>query len=218
MRLRLTMMTASALCLSALFAALADVVVEAPAVAGFDNIANTFFAPYRAEPVVTVFVWITALGSYLTLTSTVVIATGLLWTDMRAQLIGPLWLTFFGAETTTWATKYLIDRHRPHFIAAVTASSPSFPSGHATASMATYGFLGYVIARALPRRRARYSVAFLISALILIIGFSRIFLSLHYPSDVIGGFLLGGTWLIIGWAVAERRMEYSHKSANIYSA
>jgi undecaprenyl-diphosphatase len=206
----------SSLCLLTLFAGLAAAVVEAPAVAGLDNTANAFFAPYRTELVVAVFVWITIVGSDPTLTSTVVIATGLLWTDMRARFIGPLWLTFLGAETTTWAAKYLIDRHRPHFIAAVTASSPSFPSGHATASIATYGFLGYVIARALPKRQARYWVAFLISVLILTIGFSRIFLSLHYPTDVVGGFLLGGTWLIIGWTVAEQRMGYSHKSTDIY--
>ena len=175
MHLRLTMTIASALCLLALFAGLAAAVVEAPAVAGLDNTVNAFFAPYRAEPVVAVFVWITTLGSDPTLTSIVVIATGLLRTDMRARLIGPLWLTFLGAETTTWAAKYLIDRHRPHFIAAVTAFSPSFPSGHATASIATYGFLGYVIARALPRRPARYWVAFLISALILTIGLAGFF-------------------------------------------
>jgi membrane-associated phospholipid phosphatase len=104
---------------------------------------------------------------------------------------------------TTSVGKLLIGRHRPEITIDVTVVSSSFPSGHATAAMAVYGFIAYAIARVLPGVPERFEVAYWTAVLILLIGFSRIFLGVHYLTDVIGGFLVGGFWLLIGFTIAE---------------
>ena len=70
--------------------------------------------------------------------------------------------------------------------------------------MAVYGFLAYAIARVLPLPRDRFEVAFWTFVLILFVGFSWIFLSVHYTTDVASGFLVGGFGLLVGWTLAER--------------
>jgi undecaprenyl-diphosphatase len=69
--------------------------------------------------------------------------------------------------------------------------------------MAVYGFIAYTIARQLPGIEERFEVAYWTSVLILLIGFSRIFLGVHYMTDVVGGFLVGGFWLLVGFTIAE---------------
>jgi len=97
----------------------------------------------------------------------------------------------------------LVGRHRPAIELDVTVVTSSFPSGHATAAVAVYGFLAYAIARVLPNARERFEVAYWTAVLILFVGFSRIFLGVHYLTDVIGGFLVGGFWLLVGFTMSE---------------
>ena len=154
-----------------------------------------------------IFKWITALGTGPSLTAVSVVATAFLWSDRRASYILPLWVTFLGAQVTTWSGKYLIDRHRPAFIPGVTEGSPSFPSGHATASMALFGFVAYALARDLEAGRPRFEVAFWAGALIMLIGVSRVFLSVHFTTDVLAGFMVGAFWLLVGLALREWRRQ-----------
>jgi undecaprenyl-diphosphatase len=186
-----------------LLGGLIEDVLEAEDVQVFDHAINAFFGPWRAQPLLTIFVWITALGAGPTLTAVSIVATGFLWSFLRPLFIVPLWISFLGAQATTWLGKYVIARQRPEFIEAASAMSPSFPSGHATASMALYGFLAYVLARDLANLRARFELAFWAGMLIVAIGFSRIFLSVHYTSDVLAGFLVGAFWLLVGFALSE---------------
>lgn len=72
--------------------------------------------------------------------------------------------------------------------------SPSFPSGHALTAMVVYGTLAYLVARREPtpgQRRATLAAA---GALVAVTGLSRVYLGVHYPSDVLGGFLAGAAW------------------------
>jgi membrane-associated phospholipid phosphatase len=201
--LPLTLMIVAALYLAALFSGLTEDILEAKGTINVDNLVNTAFAPWRVEPLVSAFLWITALGSSPSIISAVIIATGFLWSQHRFHIIVPLWVTCLGAVATTSAGKLLIGRHRPEIVLDVTVLTSSFPSGHATAAMAVYGFLAYVIARDLPNIRERFEVAYWTAVLILFIGFSRIFLGVHYLTDVIGGFLVGGFWLLIGFTIVE---------------
>jgi undecaprenyl-diphosphatase len=87
----------------------------------------------------------------------------------------------------------------------------SFPSGHSMESMIAYGILAYVLVTALPHRRQRL-IALLASALLILgIGFSRMYLSAHWFTDVLGGFSLGGAWLVL-WITV---MECSRRRAPI---
>lgn len=200
--LPLTLLVLSALYVAALLGGLVEEVIEGQEALRLDRAINAYFAPWRTGPLIAVFLWITALGSGPALAAVTVTATGFLWTHRRAALIVPLWVAFLGAEATTWAGKFAIARHRPEFIAAAAATSPSFPSGHATGTMAVYGFLAYVIARDLSKRRQRFEVVFWTGMLVAMIGFSRIFLSVHYATDVAAGFLVGAFWLLAGFAIA----------------
>ncbi|HEX4767355.1 MAG TPA: phosphatase PAP2 family protein [Lichenihabitans sp.] len=168
----------------------------------FDLGLNASFEPYRAPWLLAAVLWITGLGTGVSTVGMAAVASALLWSRGQGQLLRPLWTTFVGAEATTWAMKFLVGRARPVFLPGVaTASSPSFPSAHATATMALIGILGYLVAMARPDRSI--VVAIVSAAMIGLIGFSRIFLNVHYPTDVLGGFLVGIAWLIVGSGLAE---------------
>jgi len=101
---------------------------------------------------------------------------------------------------TSWGImhilKDLISRPRPAGEHLTYATGFSFPSGHAMISMAFYGFLAYLLWINLPTKGGRWGAG-LLGVLILSIGISRVYLNVHYASDVLAGFLLGGllVWL-----------------------
>ncbi len=201
--LPLTLFMLGAFYVAALLGGLTEEVVEAGAALHFDKAVNAVLEPWRVQPLLGIFLWVTALGAGPALTAVAVVATAFLWAYRRPAFIFPLWVAFLGAQATTWSGKFIIARHRPDSIAAVSEASNSFPSGHATASMALYGFLAYAIVRDLPGRRERFEVAFWFAVLVVAIALSRVFLSLHYTTDVVAGLLVGAFWLLAGFAVSE---------------
>jgi undecaprenyl-diphosphatase len=95
--------------------------------------------------------------------------------------------------------KTVIHRNRPEFGAPfLHGHSFSFPSGHAFGSIVVYGLLAYLlIVFFRPARNTRALIYAVVAPLVLAIGISRIYLGVHYPSDVIGGFAAGIAWLSI---------------------
>jgi membrane-associated phospholipid phosphatase len=151
---------------------------------------------------------ITQLGSStFTLMMAAAIAPAL--RTRRALLVG--WIAaFLGGVALERVVKAVVQRVRPPSATAfLDLDSFSFPSGHATASMVAYTMLAYVIARltrASPKRGALIFVAaaFVIAA----VGASRVYLGVHYPSDVLAGFAVGLGWVAIclsGVRLVERR-------------
>jgi undecaprenyl-diphosphatase len=201
--LPLTLMVLAAVYLAALFSGLTEDILEAEGIVRIDNMVNAAFRPWRAEPMLSAFLWITELGSSPSVISAVIIATGFLWSQRRFHVILPLWVTCLGALATTSLGKLMVARHRPQITIDVSVVTSSFPSGHATAATAVYGFIAYAIARVLRGVGARFEVAYWSAVLVLLIGFSRIYLGVHYVTDVVGGFLVGGFWLLIGFTIAE---------------
>lgn len=201
--LPLTLLACAAIYLAALFGGLIEELYEKDELAAADARIAALVAPWRAAVAVRIAAWVTNLGDSATLMAVILVATGFLWADRRPRLIAPLWLTFLGAQATTWAGKFGFDRARPEFLTDVTALSPSFPSGHATGAVAVYGFIGYALARELGGARQRFELAYWTSLLVLLIAGSRIYLSVHHASDVAAGLLVGGFWLLVGFAAAE---------------
>jgi membrane-associated phospholipid phosphatase len=104
-------------------------------------------------------------------------------------------VTAIGSSLLNNAIKLAVNRARPHLADPVAiAGGRSFPSGHAQAAIVGYGILLLVFLPVLARRIRPWAMA-VGSLLVLLIGFSRIALGVHYFSDVIGGFLIGGAWL-----------------------
>ncbi len=194
-------MIVAAAILAAAFVALLFMVRSGGAVVWFDGVVQAGLAPLRQRPVLLAFDWLTQAGTGATGAIVALVASGLLWSSGRGAMVGPLWLAFLCAEATTWPIKFITDRMRPPFLEGLTAASPSFPSAHATVSVSVFGFMALVIAAGAPERW-RLWVYVVAGAFILLIMFSRLLLSLHYLSDIIGGALVGGFWILIAWRLA----------------
>ncbi len=203
--LTLTLIVIAAFYIAALFGGLVEELTEADELIRLDEWINQQLDSIRTDSMITVFSWITDLGGSATLIAVSLVTTSLLWVHHRGQLIVPLWLTIAGSQITTYAGKYVLARQRPEFVLEVSAFTPSFPSGHATSAMAVYGFIAYIVARELMTTRQRFEIIYCAIVLIGLVGFSRMYLSLHYASDVIAGFLVGSFWLLLGFALAEQK-------------
>lgn len=102
--------------------------------------------------------------------------------------------------------KFILQRPRPTEYRIINESGYSFPSGHSMISMAFYGFLIYLIYKYVKNKKIKYISITLISALIIFIGISRIYLGVHYTSDVLAGFLFSISYLIIYVLIANNKV------------
>ena len=93
--------------------------------------------------------------------------------------------------------KYIIHRSRPDHVRLIKQEGYSFPSGHAMISIAVYGFLIYFANKKVKNKYLKYFIISLLVLLILGIGCSRIYVGVHYPSDVLAGYILSLIILII---------------------
>jgi undecaprenyl-diphosphatase len=98
------------------------------------------------------------------------------------------------------AGKLVYDRPRPDLVPhGAYVYSASFPSGHSTLAAATYLTLGMLVASLESRRRSKALAYGLAGLLLVAVGFSRVYLGVHWPSDVLAGWCLGATWALAGW-------------------
>jgi len=113
-------------------------------------------------------------------------------------------LSIATTEAGVAAVKLLVSRPRPPAGEALTqASGFSFPSGHAAAAVAVYAVLALLLARRC-RGRTRIALALAGGLIVLAVGASRVYLGVHYPTDVVAGWLTGGTLALASWLVATR--------------
>ena len=110
--------------------------------------------------------------------------------------------TLGGGAVIEILLKSLVHRTRP-IGALVDASRYSFPSGHALKAVLFFSLLIYLFLRNFKRDLSRYAFVFTCAVLILLIGFSRVYLHVHWVSDVIGGFLFGLSWLFFSLVVCD---------------
>jgi undecaprenyl-diphosphatase len=145
---------------------------------------------------VTLFKTITWLGSFpVMLVIGLAIGIFLLQRGQRRILAG--WVIgLAGGSLLNLALKAMFHRPRPQFDVPITlANGWSFPSGHAMGSLIGYGLLAYIMLRFVRRHWLRMVVLVGMPALVLLIGFSRLYLGVHYFSDVVGGYAAGAVWL-----------------------
>jgi undecaprenyl-diphosphatase len=150
---------------------------------------------------------ITALGGTAVLTLITAGVIGFLLIDQKRGAALFVLAAVVGGTLLSTLAKLAFARPRPELVAhLVDVSSYSFPSGHALSSAVTYLTLGALLARTQARNRIK---AYLLGAavvLTLLIGTSRVYLGVHYPSDVLAGWSLGAAWAMLCWQV-ERLLQ-----------
>lgn len=158
----------------------------------------------RDDSLLQLFIRITGLGSHYTIFGLVFIVAIILAYRKRWVLITGLCVSVFGSAVSAYVLKELIARPRPDvFMHAYTPTTLySFPSIHAALSVAFYVFILWLLYDTLPAAW-RHVANGAVTALILAIGFSRLYLGVHYPSDVLGGYILGGAFVLLGIKVAK---------------
>ncbi len=149
---------------------------------------------------------LTALGGVTVLTvMTLSVITYLILARQKASAAF-LGLAIVGGQVISGLAKFGFDRPRPDLVShAVEVSSSSFPSGHSMMAAVTYLTLAVMLGRAEPRASIRRFYIVLAGILALLVGVSRVYLGVHWPSDVLAGWSLGAAWAL-GVAMLADRM------------
>ena len=199
-----------------LFGSLAEDLLNNDPLVRFDEVVAITLHNLATPALTTFFVVITALGSLETIALLgllVAINFGL----RRRWLYARTWLAALaGGEVLNQLLKALFARPRPYFVdPLLPASGYSFPSGHAMESLVVYGMLAYFAVLALASWRARTAVVFGAALLVVLIGFSRMYLGVHYFSDVVAGFAAGGVWLSTCITAMESVRRGRHRTESV---
>lgn len=161
-----------------------------------DQSVLNFFVANRVEWLSFLMLVITYCGSYLIVIGLTLLSAISFYIHKHTARILPLFIAVGGSAATTYIIKHLFYRARPIIEALYLETSSSFPSGHATAAMALYGFILYTIWK-FDKHRLKKPFAVFLFVLIALIGASRLYLGVHYLSDVLVGYLIGLIWLFL---------------------
>lgn len=146
---------------------------------------------------------ITALGGVTLLTGVTLVATGVALFSGNRRLAVAGVISVVSGSLLVSALKHSYNRPRPDLVEHATlVSNPSFPSGHSTMAALVWLTLGIVIARTQPRHRVRVFVIAISVAITLLVGISRVYLGVHWPTDVLAGWTLGSAWAVLFWIIA----------------
>lgn len=140
---------------------------------------------------------ITFLGQWQLVIVLSVLAILLFWQYGKKKYILPLAVIIIGGQLSISIFKRIFERPRPEW-GIYAGRLDSFPSGHAVGVMIFYGFIMYYIWKNVADKFWRNTLLAIGAVIILAVGFSRMYLSLHYFTDVLGGYILGALWLGLG--------------------
>ena len=148
---------------------------------------------------------VTALGGTMIITMVTLVTAGYLVISGKRHMALLILVAILGAVLLSFAIKAGVERPRPElFPHGTPVYTASFPSGHATGSAATYLTLGALLARYQRDRRLKIYLMSVAVLLTLMIGLSRLYLGVHWPTDVLAGWTLGSCWALLCWTVARQ--------------
>lgn len=162
------------------------------------SILQTLYA-IRSAPLAHFFILLSTIGDTATMIGITIIVVALLflWFKEKALAIGLL-STMTVSTAITYGLKEVVARSRPDLMyQAYAETGYSFPSGHSSAAAAFFGFFAYIVWKTLPKGSARVLILFALLFYILLMGFGRLYLGVHYLSDVLAGYIVG---LAAAWA------------------
>lgn len=187
-----------------LFGGISEDVLTGDPLVAFDRSLADYLHAAASPPLTAFFLAVTALGSLETI-ALLTVCVGAVLARQRMWLLLTSWLTVVaGGVALNQVLKQLFARPRPAFEhPLLVETSYSFPSGHAMVSLVVYGMLAYLLILWLKGWRPRSAVVFGATVLVLLIGLSRLYLGVHYFSDVAAGFAAGAVWLSAAISGAE---------------
>ena len=148
---------------------------------------------------------ITALGSSIIIIFLPIVAAIFLEIQGNRRLAIVVIVSFLGGAALSLGLKEIFARPRPDLVPEITRHlNYSFPSGHSMLSAVVYLTLGTVVAEGLRRASLRIFVMIIAVLITLAVGFSRVYLAVHWPTDVLAGWTVGAIWALLVWLVARQ--------------
>jgi undecaprenyl-diphosphatase len=162
----------------------------------FDHSVIAFIQGLETPSLTLIMKVFTFIGSFPSVVVIVLLASFFLYRvfEHRTELLLFV-MVVVGTPIINQILKQFFQRVRPDFNRLIEIGGYSFPSGHAMNAFALYGILTFLFWRHIPTRTGRTVLILISSLFILMIGTSRVYLGVHYPSDIIGGYFASGLWL-----------------------
>ena len=180
----------------------------------FDETVLRWIAEHRPESLEPVILEITFLGTGTVVTMIVAVAAMFLWLSRHRYSAVLLLIATVGGILLNNLLKAGFGRPRPQvFDWGAHALSSSFPSGHAMSAAVVYGTVAYLAARLQKKHWHRVVTMLAAAGVILMIAASRLYLGVHYPSDVFGGIIIGLAWAAFCMATLEAIQVYARRRA-----
>ena len=145
---------------------------------------------------------VTSLGSIIVLVIITLAVVGYLFLAGKSAVAWLMLIAVVGGIVLSDLLKFAFGRARPDVVTPLArVFTTSFPSGHATLSAITYLTIGAILARSQPSSTISLYFMSLAAFLTMLIGVSRIYLGVHYPTDVLAGWCIGAAWAMGCWAI-----------------
>lgn len=163
----------------------------------YDQAITDYIISFRNPALTKYFIFITNVGDFygylivLAISSVISFFVFKKWRGVVQTI-----LVLLLASISNMMLKRFIDRARPGIEHLVSVETLSYPSGHAMSAMAFYGFVIYLFFRFKINRFLKVAIIIFMAFIILSIGLSRIYLGVHYPSDIAGGYIAGFIWVV----------------------
>jgi len=155
------------------------------------------------------FLFFTNLGNWPVITFLFICFSILFYVYKKKDYILPFLVAVAGSGFMTVVVKYLVDRTRPgENIALYTEKGASFPSAHSALIFALFGFLIYCVWKFRLNIISKIILSIIFASIIILIGFSRLYLGVHFVSDVDAGYLVGLLWVLIAMYVSGRSFSF----------
>ncbi|WP_414839796.1 phosphatase PAP2 family protein [Carnobacterium sp. TMP28] len=175
----------------------------------FDQFITHSILSLASEKMTAFFVFITRFGGVPIMAILVLLFSFFVfWKSKKLKLtIWYILQSILGAGALNVLVKLIFQRERPTIEHLIMQGGFSFPSGHAMGSMICYGGLAFLIFHLYKKSTLSFIILVATLLLVLFIGLSRIYVGVHFPSDIIGGYLLGASWLTLMIALFPKLMD-----------
>ncbi|MFD2443793.1 phosphatase PAP2 family protein [Bacillus sp. CGMCC 1.16607] len=172
--------------------------IKANTIVSFDSTIITFIQSFESTTLTSIMKVFTYIGSTRFTIGLAIAVLLFLYFVLKHRIELILFIVgIIGSAILNKGLKYLFHRARPDLHRLIEISGFSFPSGHSMNAFTVYTLISFLLWRHISSKLGRVLLILISTMMVLLIGISRIYLGVHFPSDVIGGYLASGCWLAI---------------------